>query len=527
MKSIGKAAGIRQETMQPGGRFRALVTPYFIIAGLTLALMARGLLGPSMTQDSFWIDIVWVQQFTALLREGVLYPRWLPASFDGLGSPVFYFYGPVAFYVTGFFGLLGFSTYGSILAAFTAALFASGVAMFHWLRNFTGRALPGACLYMAAPYHLIDFYRRGALAEFTAFALIPVLALALVRAARNGKVAMLAVAYALLIATHLPIALLSSLLLILPFGIVTARRDRSGLLPLAIGALLGIGLAGIYLMPALLLQDQVSIEKLWLSSSLRVDSWNFLTPSRWQEHAAWLLFVCLTSAVAIPAAICFVARRDFWSGLTLFCCAVVAGLVPYFWSLPVVAKVQFPWRALAIAEFGVATALATSRLRPMVLLAAAVPMLALSALFLISPPPPGEHDPATLSRLHPDVPEYLPAGAPAKAGNMSRWALDLAAAQPAIAIEGDRTILRRFYFPAWQIRCGERLVPAFPDPKTQLISYHGRNCAAERIWTTAEIGGSALSLLSLLALVLALLRTRSGAIGSAFLRPAARRPDPR
>ena len=58
-----------------------------------------------MLHDSFWIDHVWASQFTALLREGVIYPRWLPWSHEGLGSPVFYYYPPLAFYLTGAFGL--------------------------------------------------------------------------------------------------------------------------------------------------------------------------------------------------------------------------------------------------------------------------------------------------------------------------------------------------------------------------------------------------------------------------------------
>ena len=453
-----------------------------------------------MVQDSFWIDIVWAEQFTELLRQGILYPRWLPASFDGLGSPVFYFYGPIAFYLTGLFGLLGFSTYGSILAAFTTGMLTSGVSMYQWLKGWTGQALAGACLYMAAPYHLIDFHRRGALAEFTAFALIPLVALALKRSAQERKIGMLAIIYALLIMTHLPVALLTSLLLILPLGIATGWRDRKSLVPIITGLALGIGMTGIYLLPALLLQQHVAIDRLWIATHLQADNWSFLVPARWPDRTGSLLIISLTVAVAIPAALVFRVRRDFWSRLTLFCCAVVAGLIPYFWSLPLVAKVQFPWRALAIAEFAVATALAASRLRPMILFASSVPMLTISALFLVSSAPAGEHEITELARLHPDVPEYLPAGSPVEIGSESRWALGLAAAQPRVVTEDDRTILRRFYFPTWQVRCGAHVVPTFPDLTTRLVSYRGRGCSVERIWTRPEIAGLALSLLSLLLL---------------------------
>lgn len=499
--------------MKAAVRSTGRAVPYLVIAAVGVALMAPGLRGGPMVQDSFWIDIVWAKQFTELLRQGVVYPRWLPASFDGLGSPVFYFYGPIAFYLTGLFGLLGFSTYGSILAAFSTAMLASGLSMYRWLKGWTGQALAGACLYMAAPYHLIDFHRRGALAEFTAFALIPLIALALKRSAEQRKIGMLAVIYALLIMTHLPMALLTSLLLILPLGIAAGWRDRNVLLPIITCLALGIGIAGIYLLPALLLQQHIAIDRLWIGTHLQADNWSFLTPARWPDRSGGLLIVCLTMAVVIPAALVFWVRRDFWSGLTLLCCAVVAGLIPFFWSLPIIAKVQFPWRALAIAEFAVATALAASRLRPTLLFAASVPMLTISALFLIGPAPPGEHKFADIARLHPDVPEYLPAGSPPEIGSASRWALGLAAAQPPVVTDGDRTILRRFYFPAWQVRCGAHVVPTFPDPATRLVSYRGRGCAVEKKWTRPEIAGLALSLISLL-LLLALTCRPNGFIRS-------------
>ena len=84
--------------------------PYAVIALAAFALLMPAILGPPMFHESFWIDVVWSDQFTALLKDGTLYPRWLPSSYDGLGAPIFYFYPPLAFYVTGFFGLTGLET---------------------------------------------------------------------------------------------------------------------------------------------------------------------------------------------------------------------------------------------------------------------------------------------------------------------------------------------------------------------------------------------------------------------------------
>ena len=52
-----------------------------------------------------------------------------------------------------------------------------------YLAGWTKRPLGGALFYMAAPYHVLDFQMRGALAEYCAFALMPLVALGIRRSA--------------------------------------------------------------------------------------------------------------------------------------------------------------------------------------------------------------------------------------------------------------------------------------------------------------------------------------------------------
>src|SRR5882762_6415994 len=88
-----------------------------IVSVATLLTLPAAVTAPRLN-DSFWIDWVWLDQFAEQLRHGVLYPRWLPLSHGGLGSPVFYYYPPLAFYLASIFVLVGLSIYGSIIAAF-------------------------------------------------------------------------------------------------------------------------------------------------------------------------------------------------------------------------------------------------------------------------------------------------------------------------------------------------------------------------------------------------------------------------
>lgn len=490
---------------------------YVAICAAALVLMLPALFTGQMTHDSFWIDIVWADQFTAVLKSGTLYPRWLPWSYDGLGAPIFYFYPPLAFYLTALFGLLGVSTYGSLIAAFGTALAASGMSMFRWLRGWTERPLLAALFYMAAPYHLMDFYRRGALAEFVAFAFIPLVALGMKRAIVARRPALLALAYAGLILTHLPAALLTSVLLIAPWGALAALRDRRAAAPLATGIGLGLGLAALYLVPMQMMRGEVSTQYMLSIPQYQAANWSLVAPDRWPSLAGAKLLAGLCAIMIFPALILIAARRrDPWAWGAAAVCAVAAGLLPGFWSLPLIANTQFPWRALMLAEFLLATGFALTPMRPLLAALAITPMIALSAVLL---KPVHELDPtrpAAWLERHLDVREYVPQGAPDETSWYAKWAMAISARHKTPIQDGAFTIAPRFYFPSWEVLCHGRKVPTAPDPETRLLRWRGSNsdCSARIGITPFELAGAGLSLLSLLVLV-AVARRRPGEVAHA------------
>src|SRR5260370_13148871 len=131
--------------------------------------------------------------------------------------------------------------------------------MHAWLKAVTTNphvALWGAIAYMAAPYHLLDHYMRGAMAEFTAYAALPMvmLGIKLIADGRRSGTATLPLGYAALILSHLPTALLASCTII-PAYVLFGARHWSALWRCAVAGGLGLSLASIYLVPALALQD--------------------------------------------------------------------------------------------------------------------------------------------------------------------------------------------------------------------------------------------------------------------------------
>lgn len=460
-------------------------------------------LASPLVRDSFWIDFVWADQFSAQFRNGVLYPRWLPQSHNGLGAPVFYFYPPLAFYLTAILSLFGISTYWSVIAAFGIAMAGSGIAMFYWLKGWTRSPLAGAMLYVAAPYHMVDFYSRGALAEFCAYALLPLVALAIRRAAKSGRFEMLAIAYAALIMTHLPAALLTTLFFIIPYCLFFTWRNRNALNPLLLGGLFGIGIASIYLLPMLALQPYVALETMMMRPDLQTANWSVLTPSLWPSAEGIKLMVALAATVIFAAAILLTVRRDVWAFAVLAYAIIILGLIPQLWNVPLLAKVQFPWRMLMLAEFALVTAFARARIGPLMAVLAIIPMLTLSAMMLPSAPTAKPDALDEYQTFHADVIEYLPKGAPFSDAGYSEWALDLAHDHPRDLRIGEDVIAADFYFPSWQVECDGKIVATRPDPATKLLRWTGRSCSAEIGWTFAEWLGTLISFLfaSLLAVI--------------------------
>ena len=367
------------------------------IIGLAVVLLLPAMFSPMMLRDSFWIDWVWSNQFTAELARGILYPRWLPLANGGAGSPAFYFYPPLAFYVSGLLGLV-LSTYWSIIACFAIALVLSGYGMLAWLRD-ARHPMFGALLFMAAPYHVLDFYGRGAQAEFFAIALLPLVALGLRRSA-EGRPALLAFAYAGLILTHLPLALLTSLFLIVPYC-VWRRQVRAYVLPLA----LGIAMAAVYLVPALALSDYRRTELLWADPQFQARNWSLIFPREGPVEGMHKVFAAILLLSFVPIATLWFARQRIEAGYAAACCLIAAGVVPALWALPLLRDVQFPFRMLPLIEFAIATGAASVALARRNAILLALPALILPPVFVIVHQQERVPTIERLRSFHPDVPE--------------------------------------------------------------------------------------------------------------------------
>jgi hypothetical protein len=411
-------------------RFRVL-----LIVGVALALMVPELIGGLSVSHSFRYNLVWTEQFRDMVRAGELYPHWLPSSWGGLGSPTFYFYPPLYFWLAACLDALTLHLLpvGGLVSATSFVLLAvSGLAMRAWLAGHVEqrRALIGAVAYMAMPYHLFDIYLRGAVAEAGSYAFLPLIMLSVQRLGEGRKayVPLLAAAYAALILTHLPTALLTSVTVLPLYALFTAFRCQRPLPTLALIAaagLLGICLAAAYLLPAVTLQRFISTDALF-SAYYSPDQWFFWRPEAWPlAGIMWLVIPTSAALLLLAAASAWAAwksgRREgpFWAAMVLFAILLVSGAMPFLWNLPYLAQVQFPFRMMVIAEFALITgvAIATPPLRTAFAGAAPLAFAAAVAGSMVASQTAnalrsgGGHQAAARIDYR-DAPEYLPPGVP-------------------------------------------------------------------------------------------------------------------
>ncbi|WP_242125489.1 integral membrane-like protein [Sphingobium sp. Sx8-8] len=468
-------------------------------------LLPTFLLGPGYSHSATY-NYIWTSQFGTEMAKGDLYPRWLPDSFEGLGSPTFYFYPPIAFWIAGAFDAGGLSTLTAINMAAFLTLLLSGITMYHWLSARGTYPLVGAILYMAAPYHLMDFYVRGALAEFTAFLWYPLVALAITRLPERRSLMLLVFAYGGLVLTHLPMAMLTGFFLIAPLGVHKILADRRAFWPLAASVALAVGLAAFYLVPALTMQDHISSQLLW-EPWYRPSSWGLLASGR------------LLQALSIPALIAGLAllslsARSIWTFISLLAALAALGLIPFIWDIPPFVQAQFPWRLLGLIEFAAITAMLSCRPKA-ILLGLGLGLVTFSyvrwasqaAEYLAKPVPY-----AMIRRDLPDAVEYLPVGFDTKRITGTERKPDLAEwrnIRPGDEVVADtpgEVTMRRAAFPIWRVMRGDEVVP-YRGPVIKFQGQPGRY-RIERVTIWQEWVGLLITMISLFVLAVIMLRGR-------------------
>jgi hypothetical protein len=307
----------------------------------------------------------------ALVRQGIVYPRWFPDFGLGHGYPLFNFFPPLAYLITELAALPLANLAVAIQVSIAASMLVSGWGMY-LLARLVGAGRPAAMvaglLYLYVPYHIQDIYTRGGLPELWAMGWLPWLAWAQAQAVRRPSAPRIAAAGLLAgveVATHNAVALF-----ILPvafvLGVAFTRLHWQPVLTSAACTALGLLFSAGYWLPGVLESGFTRVSQLQ-GGSAQLEQHTFdlrhLVDFVFYAPQGDLVYKLTALEAAVALALLAVVLWDAFHGNVRLPALAVCGLtflfglsltrlsIPFWSTVPLVHYIQFPWRMLILIGF--------------------------------------------------------------------------------------------------------------------------------------------------------------------------------
>ena len=254
------------------GLSAAAVVPFFFMGRCETDVGTLELRMPT-THDMF-LHYDQMRSFYNGLAAGEIYPRWEEDTNRGFGAPTTSYYPPGVYYLTSIFYAITRDWMRALMAVHLAMMIGAAGALYLYAKQAMERraAVAAMAAYIFLPYHLLDQYQRGAIAELLVFVWMPLMLLfgeRLMKAPRQAGgdrstllgVVGLAATYGAFLWSHPPTAYQFTL----GFGVYLLalslmRKEWRGLVNVGLAMALGIGLAAVYLLPAAIEQDLIHKE---------------------------------------------------------------------------------------------------------------------------------------------------------------------------------------------------------------------------------------------------------------------------
>ena len=358
------------------------------LLGLVIVLcisywMVRPLFGPGYFPMHDDTQVARVVEMGRALREGQFPVRWVNDLGYGYGYPIFNFYGPLPYYVGGFFYALGLSGLTATKLMMGLGLIGAGITMFFAVSEIVGISggILAASYYMYAPYHAVDAYVRGAVGEYWALVFVPLIFLGLWRVVHSKAVSGLllgSIGIAGLILSHTILGYAGMVFVGLASAILGVwqikLRNWNVVKALIIFVVLGLGIATFFWLPGISEMKYTNVAS-QIGSSANFHDHFVCLPELWDSPWGFggsakgcldgfsmkigkeelLLGLLVLSGILVGWVRDPKGKKLFFVGLAILTVSVffMLSISTRVWEVvPLFAYLQYPWRFLAFAIFG-------------------------------------------------------------------------------------------------------------------------------------------------------------------------------
>ncbi len=327
------------------------------------------------------------------LSQGQFPVRWIEWVVPGQNQPLFSYYQPLLYYLGQIPHFLGFDILNSLYLTILALWLFSGLITYLFVKNITKNTLAGlvaSCLYVFAPYHILDVFVRSAYPESIALAFVPGMFWAIERLITTEKriyTSLLAVFTAATFVSHPPTLLMFGVPLFFYICFLFFTKFKSefklkllikNAVLIFLGFALGGGLSAFFAIPALLQQTLTKASSLnagYLDfhnhfvclTQLVWSDWNYGTSimgctdqiSFQVGIVNWIIIVAVIAVLAfyLYKKINHPTNKQaiFWLAIAFFGMYMTLSVSQPFWEgIPYASFLQFPWRFLSVVMFSTA-----------------------------------------------------------------------------------------------------------------------------------------------------------------------------
>lgn len=226
---------------------------YGLFGVLILSFWAiKSLLAPGFFPMHDDTQVARVYEMAKVLKAGVFPVRSVPDLGYGYGYPIFNFYAPLSYYVGATFMFVGFDALVATKIMMVLGIVLAGVFMYLLAREFLGElgGIVAGLFYIYTPYHAVDIFVRGDVAEFWAYAFIPLVFLGVYR----KSILVGSLGFAAIILSHNLTAMMITpfLLALILFSFYASDSRKKTVIKLLAILIFGVATPAFYWIPALL-----------------------------------------------------------------------------------------------------------------------------------------------------------------------------------------------------------------------------------------------------------------------------------